>query len=234
MTFSGKVFSSIERDLGPPYAYPEAINTLGSNEVNRSLLWSELSQSQQEFQANKMAVHAGMVDRMDREIGHVMEQVRAMGAIENTLVLFLSDNGTSAEMMVRGDGHDPEAVCGTGATFLSLGPGWSSMANTPFRRHATWVHEGGITARGELRHTPGHLIDLVPTLLEVAGGKRFELWAGQPVPSAPGKSLLPLFEKDGTVKHDSFWWLHEEYSALARQELPPASASGNQIAPTER
>ena len=108
------------------------------------------------------------------------------------------------------------------------------MANTPFRRHKTWVHEGGITARGELRHTPGHLIDLVPTLLEVAGGKRFELWAGQPVPSAPGKSLLPLFEKDGTVKHDSFWWLHEEYSALARQELPPVSASGNQIAPTER
>ena len=222
----GKTLSPIEREVGPPYAYPEAIGTLGSNEVNRPLPWSDLRQSQREFQANKMAVHAAMVDRMDREIGRVLDQIRAMGVLENTLVLFLSDNGASAEMMVRGDGHDPEAVCGTGATFLSLGPGWSSLANTPFRRHKTWVHEGGIStplivhwprgivALGELRHTPGHIIDLVPTILAVAGGKRFETWEGQPVPPAPGKSLVPLFSKDGTVTHESFWWLHEENRAL--------------------
>jgi arylsulfatase len=168
-----------------------------------------------------MAVHAAMVDRMDREIGRVLDQVRSMGAMENTLIFFLSDNGASAEMMVRGDGHDPDAVCGTGATFLCIGPGWSSMANTPFRRHKTWVHEGGIStplivhwprgfaARGELRRTPGHIIDFVPTILEVAGGKRPSQWAGVPVPPAPGRSLVPVFTKDGTVTHDSFWWLHE-------------------------
>jgi len=149
-----------------------------------------------------------------------------MGAMENTLILFLSDNGASAEMMIRGDGHNPEAICGTGATFLSLGPGWSSLANTPFRRHKTWVHEGGIStplivhwprgidARGKLRHTPGHVIDLVPTILEIAGGKPFKMWSGQPVPPAPGKSLASVFAKDGTVPREFLWWLHEENRAL--------------------
>src|SRR5205814_232746 len=111
--------------------------------------------------------------------------------------------------------------CGTGATFLSIGPGWSSLANTPFRRHKTWVHEGGIStplivswpkgiaARGELRNAPGHLVDLVPTILETVGGKPFEKWEGQPVPAAPGKSLVSLLAKDGTIARDSLWWLHE-------------------------
>jgi arylsulfatase len=149
-----------------------------------------------------------------------------MKALDDTLVFFLSDNGASAEIMVRGDGHDPDAACGTGATFLCIGPGWSTLCNTPFRRHKTWVHEGGIStplivhwprgiaARGELRHTPGHVIDLVPTVLEVAGGRRPLKWEGRVVPAAPGKSLVPLFARDGTVTRDSLWWLHEGNRAL--------------------
>jgi arylsulfatase len=117
---------------------PEAMKKLGPNELNRPLAWKDLSAAQREFQANKMAVHAAMVDRMDQEIGRVIAQLRAMDALDNTIVMFMSDNGASAEMMVRGDGHDPHAECGTGATFLSIGPGWSSMCNTPFRRHKTW------------------------------------------------------------------------------------------------
>ena len=226
MHIGGSVLAEVERNLGPPYAYPEALKKLGPNEVNRPIAWNELNQDQREFQAAKMAIHAAMVDRMDREIGRVLAQVKAMGALENTLVFFLSDNGASAEMMVRGDGHDPHAECGTGATFLSIGPGWSSLANTPFRRHKIWVHEGGIStplivhwpkgiaARGELRHTPGHIIDLLPTILEAAGSKPFAKWQGQPVPNAPGKSLLPLFAKDGTVRHEFLWWLHEGNRAL--------------------
>ena len=222
----GSALSAIERNVGPPYAFPDALVKLGPNEVNRPLAWTELIPAQRKFQADKMSVHAAMVDRMDREIGRVLGQVRAMGEEENTLVLFLSDNGASAEIMVRGDGHDPDAECGTGATFLSIGPGWSSMANTPFRRHKTWVHEGGIStpliarwprgiaARGELRRTPGHIIDIAPTLLELAGGKAPETWAGGAVPRPPGKSLVPLFSKDGTVRHETFWWLHEGNRAL--------------------
>jgi arylsulfatase len=217
---------ALERDVGPPYHFPDALKKLGPAEVNRPLPWRELSEEQQAFQAAKMAVHAAMIDRMDREIGRIVEQLHAMNALENTLLLFLSDNGASAEIMVRGDGHDPSAAPGSAASFLCLGPGWSSAANTPLRRHKTWVHEGGIStplivhwphgiaARGELRHNPGHLIDIVPTILEVAGGKRLETWNGQPVPPAPGKSLAPVFTADGSVTHEYFWWLHEDNRAL--------------------
>ncbi len=226
MRLGGSALAPIERELGPPYAFPAAIAKLGPNELNRPLAWDTLTADQRHFQAEKMAVHAAMVDRMDREIGRVLAQVGAMGATDNTLVLFLSDNGASAEMMVRGDGNDPDAVCGTGATFLSLGPGWSSMANTPFRRHKTWVHEGGIStpliirwpkgisSRGELRHAPGHVVDIVPTILEVSGGKPFATWNEQPVPLAPGLSLVPTFAKDVPLARNSIWWLHEENRAL--------------------
>jgi arylsulfatase len=222
----GDTLAPIERDVGPPYHFPDALRKLGPGEVNRPLPWNDLTDTQRAFQAKKMPVHAAMVTRMDREIGRVVDQLRAMGALDNTLILFLSDNGASAEIMVRGDGHDPKAEFGSARTFLSIGPGWSSFCNTPFRRHKTWVHEGGIstplivrwpagiTARNELRRNPGHVIDLVPTILEVAGGKRFERWQGRPVPPAPGKSLVPVFAKDGTVTHDSLWWLHEGNRAL--------------------
>jgi len=222
----GSVLAPIEREVGPPYRFPAAIAKLGPNELQRPLPWDTLTAEQREFQAAKMAVHAAMVDRMDREIGRVLAQIEAMGAAANTLVFFLSDNGASAEIMVRGDGHDPDAACGTGATFLSIGPGWSSMCNTPFRRHKTWVHEGGIStpliacwprgiaARGELRHAPGHVVDLVPTILEVAGGKPFETWNEQPVPPAPGRSLVPAFATDAVIARDSLWWLHEGNRAL--------------------
>ncbi len=226
LKIGGDALSAVERDVGPPYNFPDALKKLGPNEVNRPLPWKELTAEQRDFQACKMAVHAAMVDRMDREIGRVLDQLRAMKAMDNTLIFFLSDNGASAEIMVRGDGHDPDAECGTGATFLCIGPGWSTMCNTPFRRHKTWVHEGGIStplivhwpkgiaAKNELRRTPGHVVDLVPTVLEAAGGKRPEKWDGKPLPPAPGKSLLPLFAKDGTVQHETIWWLHEGNRAL--------------------
>jgi arylsulfatase A-like enzyme len=226
MTIGGTVLAPVERDLGPPYAFPDAIRNLGPNEVNRPVRWTDLNANQREFQAKKMAVHAAMVDRMDREIGRLLEQLSAMGSLDNTLIFFLSDNGASAEMMVRGDGHDPDAECGTGATFLSIGPGWSSLANTPFRRHKTWVHEGGIStplivhwpkgiaARGEVRHAMGHVIDLVPTILQVAGARRLKTWEGRPAPPAPGKSLVPVFASDGEIVRDFLWWHHEGNRAL--------------------
>lgn len=221
LKIGGTSLSAIERDLGPPYPFPDAIKKLGPNELNRPLPWKDLTAEQREFQACKMAVHAAMVDRMDREIGRVLRQIKEMGSLDNTLVLFLSDNGASAEIMVRGDGHDPHAECGTGATFLSIGPGWSSLANTPHRRHKTWVHEGGIStplivhwpkgiaARGELRHAAGHVIDLLPTVLEATGGKKLEN-----APPAPGVSMLPLFKSDAEVKRESIWWQHEGNRAM--------------------
>ena len=218
--------SALEREVGPPYAFPAEIAKLGPGEINRPIPWTELTTEQREFQATKMAIHAAMIDRMDHEIGRVLAQVKAMGAMENTMVIFLSDNGASAEIMVRGDGNDLNAAPGSEGSFLCLGPGFSSAANTPFRRHKTWVHEGGIAtpfivqwpkgiaAHGELRHNPGHIIDIVPTVLEIAGGKPLATWEGNPVPAAPGRSLVPAFAKDGAVRHDYLWWLHEGNRAL--------------------
>jgi arylsulfatase len=128
--------------------------------------------------------------------------------------------------MVRGDGHDPAAAPGSAATHLCLGPGFSSACNTPFRRHKTWVHEGGIStpfimhwpegiaARGALRHDPAHLIDIVPTIVEAAGGKSQELAAAAMAPPPPGQSLVPAFAGDGKVLHESLWWQHEGNRAL--------------------
>ena len=218
--------SAVDRDVGPPYHFPEAMKTLGPGEVNRPLAWDDLSDEQHEFQATKMAIHAAMIDRMDREIGRIVDQLRSMQALDDTILFFLSDNGASAEIMVRDDGHDASASMGSAATHLCLGPGWSSVANTPLRRHKTWVHEGGISTplivhwpngireRGELRRNPGHVIDLVPTVLEVCGGRRAETWQGKPVPAAPGKSLVPAFSLDGSVARDCLWWLHEGNRAI--------------------
>ena len=218
--------SALEPEIGPPYSFPDALKKLGPDEVNRPLPWGDLTASQQRFQATKMAIHAAMVDRMDREIGRVVGQLKAMGAFENTLILFASDNGASAEIMVRDGGHDPLAAPGSAATYLCLGPGFSSACNTPFRRHKSWTYEGGIAtplvvhwpagiaARNELRHTPSHLIDIVPTVLELAGLAKPGEWNGAPVPAAPGKSLVPAFAKDQGIGRDCLWWLHEKHRAV--------------------
>jgi len=218
--------SALEREVGPPYAFPDAMKKLGSGEVNRPLPWAELTDEQRRFQATKMAIHAAMVDRMDQEIGRIIAQLKAMGAYENTLILFASDNGASAEIMVRDGGHDQQAAMGSAATYLSIGPGFSSAANTPHRRHKTWVHEGGIStpliaswpagisAHGELRHTPGHVVDIVPTILELAGTQKPAEWKGQPMPPAPGKSLVAALKSDVTIERPSLWWLHEENKAI--------------------
>ncbi|MCA8995968.1 MAG: arylsulfatase [Planctomycetaceae bacterium] len=218
--------SGLEREVGPPYHFPEALELLGPGEINRPLPWEELTDLQQQFQSMKMAIHAAMVDRMDRELGRVLHQLEEMGELDNTLILFLSDNGASAEIMVRGDGHDPKAEPGSADTHLCLGPGFSSAANTPFRRHKTWVHEGGIatplivswptgiSARNELRRTPGHVIDIVPTLLDVTGSQRPDRWKETTFPAFPGKSLKPAFHDDVIVDRDCLWWLHEGNKAI--------------------
>ncbi len=199
----------------------------GPGEVGRAVPWESLSETEQRFQAEKMAVHAAMVDRMDREIGRVLEQIKAMGDRENTIVLFVSDNGASAELIVRGDGHDRSAPMGSGATYLCLGPGWSTASNTPFRLHKSWVHEGGIAsplivnwpagiasdAEGELRRTPGHFVDLLPTLLEVAGARQRDLVrAGGP--PLPGRSLVPAFNEDRPIDRAYLFYRHDGHQAL--------------------
>ncbi len=231
--------SQMEADLGPPYDFPDAFAKLGPGEVKHPVPWTTLNAEQQLFQATKMAIHAAMVDRVDQEVGRLIQQLKAMHAFENTLILFASDNGASAEIMVRHGGHDPEAAPGSAATYLCLGPGFSSAANTPFRRHKTWVHEGGIStplvvhwpagiaARGELRHAPTHVIDVVPTILELAGIDKPAQWHGTAIPPAPGRSLVPAFKREVEVQRDLLWWLHDGHRAIRVGNWKLVAAEGD-------
>ena len=217
--------SAVERDLGPPYAFDDVLPTVGPQEVNRPLPWNSLTAQQQAFQAMKMAIHAAMVDVMDRQIGQVLDQLRAMEALDNTLVIFASDNGASAEMMIRGEGHNPAAAAGSRKTFLCLGPGWSTTANTPFRRHKTWTHEGGIAtplivhwpaglqASGELRHAMVHLVDVAPTVLEVTGVELPAAYGGVAMPPLQGRSFSAALADDAVV-HEVLWWCHDGHRAV--------------------
>ena len=227
--------SAVERELGPPYDFPDHLKILGDGEVNRPLPWSELTGQQRRFQADKMAVHAAMVDRMDQQIGRIVSQVRSMGVLDNTLILFLSDNGASAEIMVRGDGHDPRAAPGSAESYLCLGPGWSTTCNTPFRRHKTWVHEGGIStpliahwpagfsAKNEFRQAVGHVIDIVPTILDLAQATP----AGDGGPEFPGASLVPILQDASSCGHDSVWWCHEGHRAFRQGHWKLVAAKGD-------
>ncbi len=237
--------SEIEYDLGPPYDFPEAIKKLGEGEINRPQRWELLSEKQKQFQTKKMAIHAAMIDRMDQEIGRVLQQLQSMDAMENTLILFLSDNGASAEIMVRTDGHDPEVPPGSGPSYECLGPGWSTVSNTPFRRHKTWVHEGGIRTpmiahwpksigsaaekldasnSSPFRRIPAHVIDVVPTILEVAGAS--ESSKRETSVGFPGKSLVRAFKADGQSAARSLWWSHEGNRAIRRDGYKLVAAKG--------
>lgn len=219
---------ALDTSVVPAWNFPaeQLAREIGPGEAAHAVPWGMLTAEQQRFQPMKMALHAAMVHRMDIEIGRVLDRVREMGAWENTVVLFASDNGASAEQIIRGDRHDPGRPPGGAGTFLSLGPGWSSAANTPFRLHKSWVHEGGIStpfivhwpagirARGQWRHTPGHFVDIPPTLLELAGGAWPAELDGRSVPPPPGKSLVPVFRKDRKEFHPSLWWAHDGNRAI--------------------
>ena len=229
----------VEREVGPPYPFPDAVKILGDGEINRPVPWTELTPAQQSFQSEKMAIHAAMIESMDQQVGRILAQLKVMAAFDDTLVLFASDNGASAEIMVRGEGHDPLAPPGSRKSFLCLGPGWSSCANTPFRRHKTWVHEGGIatpwivhwprgcSARGELRTQPVHVIDVPPTVLALAGVAPPTEYDGKPVPLMQGRSFAKaIVDPSAAPAHDSLWWCHEGNRAVRVGDWKLVAAKG--------
>lgn len=220
--------SRMDPDVVPSWNLkPEELSSrIGPEEIAFAVPWGLLTEAQKEFQASKMAIHAAMVDRLDQEIGRILDQLRVMKSFDNTLILFVSDNGASAEQMIRGAGHNPSASPGSAGSYLCLGPGFSSAANTPFRLHKSWVHEGGISTpfilhwpkgikhQGQLRHTVAHLIDIPPTLMELAGGDWPKEWDGLKTPEIPGRSLVPGLRKDQKNLHDFLWWYHSDNRAL--------------------
>jgi arylsulfatase len=205
----------------------ELITQIDPAETGRAVPWNELSIEQQEFQATKMAIHAAMVSRMDQEIGRYVEALKRLGYYENTIIFFCSDNGASTEIMNRADKHTIGAVAGSADSYLCLGPGWSSAANTPFRLHKTWVHEGGIATplvvhwpggikdTNAFRNMPSHIIDIAPTMLELAGIDPAELNART---EAPGISLVPFLGQDIQTEREPLFFHHENKKALRHSD----------------
>lgn len=191
--------------------------------------WADVPEKERDDWDLRMAMYAAMIDRMDRGIGQVLDAVRRSGTEENTLVLFLSDNGASAEFLDSwpnpARGHKPGSVVGTRESHKCLEVGWANAANTPFREHKMWVHEGGISApliarwpagiaaRGSLTRAVGHVTDLMPTALELAGAKYPAEFAGRKLTPVEGKSLVPAFGGKTTAGR-VLAWEHEGNRAI--------------------
>ena len=154
-----------------------------------------------------MQMYAAQIDRMDQGIGRLVETLEARGALDDTLIFFLSDNGGCHE----GQGY---------------GQPWATASNTPFRRHKHWTHEGGISTpfiahwparireAGGLVHDVGHITDLMPTLVEATGAAYPAERGGRAILPMEGRSLMPLLEGRTRPPPDLLCWEHEGNRAV--------------------
>jgi arylsulfatase len=186
--------------------------------------WSELPDSVRWEEARKMEVYAAMIDRLDWNIGRVLDKIKETGRDENTLIIFVSDNGASAEM-VRLTDDDDEAEIGTMARWVSLGGDWANVSNTPFRYFKNNSFEGGINTPmiaywpetidpGSFSRFPGHFIDIMPTLVEISGASYPENFNGQAVIPMQGQSLLPVFHGESPQRQRPLYWAWQRGRAM--------------------
>jgi arylsulfatase A-like enzyme len=174
----------------------------------------------------RMAVYAAMIGRMDYGIGRVLETLRKMGADENTLVLFMSDNGGCHERIRKDKLITPGALPGERGSYVAYERNWANASNTPFRLFKHWCHEGGIATpliarwpariheKGALTHQVAHITDIMPTCLELAGVKYPESFDGNLITPTPGKSLVPIFDGKTREPHERLYWEHEGNRAV--------------------
>ncbi|MDA2938026.1 sulfatase-like hydrolase/transferase [Acidobacteria bacterium AH-259-A15] len=189
-----------------------------------------------DWDARAMAVHAAMVDRVDRGIGRIIDKLKQLKLLDSTLILFFSDNGASPEEPRRPGfdrpsetrdgrkmvyGKSDRGLPGIEQTFSGIGPMWANASNTPFRYWKKEQYEGGvctplivhwpdgITARpGSITHQPGHVIDILATCLEVAGAQYPTKYKGHQITPLEGKSLLPIFHAQQRAAHAAIFFEH--------------------------
>jgi arylsulfatase len=154
----------------------------------------------QEWNSNLMTVYAAMVDCVDQGIGRIVKTLEETGRADNTIILVFNDNGGCAE---QAGGDDPTNIAGPKEHYVSCGAGWAYAQNTPFRRYKGWSHEGGIATPLVVRwpgvvkpntitREVGHLVDLLPTFMEVADAERPAMRDDKNAPPLEGSSLLPV------------------------------------------
>jgi arylsulfatase len=176
--------------------------------------WQILSDSLRSIEEQKMEVYAAMIDRMDQKIGEIIEKLRFLGKLDNTVFIFLSDNGASAEMVnLPGDGK-----IGTAGQWTSLGQDWANVGNTPLRLYKNYSFEGGIKTpliiswpkglghQNSINHFPAHLIDILPTLAELSGATYPEQLKGKSILPTEGESLVPAIRGSKSVRKKPLFW----------------------------
>lgn len=197
--------------------------------------WDSLSEEDQRELDFRRAMYAGQVDSLDQNIGRLVDHLKKRGVLDNTLILFLSDNGCSGELGLFGmnwETHREENY----ATWkrksgwsISQGQCWAAYSNTPLRKYKKFTHEGGI-ATPLIAHWPAgiekpgrietepvfHLIDVMPTLVEIAGAKYPTRRQGRAIPPMEGVSMLPFIRKaDAPASAPrAIYWQHETHGAI--------------------
>ena len=184
--------------------------------------WDKLSDEQRAEWARRMEIYAAMVAGMDDGVGKLMAELGKLGVAENTLVLFVSDNGGAAEDPHRGR---PGAELGSRDSFWGYGRPWATVSNTPWRLHKVTAYEGGIStpaiahwpagipqsANGTLVRGPAHLLDVMPTLVEVAGhvyptdARKLE-----------GRSIVSMIKGQSGANDRTLCWEHEGNRAIRK------------------
>ena len=191
-----------------------------SDTDSRSYEWAT---ADHEFEDLRMAVYAAMIDAMDQNIGRLLATLDELGVAENTVLMFLSDNGGCSE---EPGGRDPsQRRPGPAEDYVAVGPAWGWAQNAPFRRYKSWVHEGGICTPFIVRwpgHVPagaisrqvGHIIDLLPTCLELGRGEYPRQYNDHDILPVEGKSLVPVFRGRTREPHRQLYWEWSGNSAI--------------------
>lgn len=184
--------------------------------------WSKLSDDDKRRYDDLMAAYAACVHHMDQSVGVLIDGLKSRGQFDNTVIMFMSDNGGSAEGGARGKlTGDPT----TADSDWFAGKSWAWVQDTPFRKFKHYNHEGGIAtpliihwpnglqANGEWRRQPAHVIDIMPTICELTGATYPVRHNDHPVHPMEGKSLVPAFAGK-EIERDAIYWEHEGNAAI--------------------
>ena len=194
--------------------------------------WSELSDEEKDAEDLKMAVYAAMIDRVDQNLGRLFAKVRDLGEWENTLVLFLTDNGACPEQ----PNTTPEIPPGPVESYRTISVEWANASNTPYRKFKSTDYEGGIRTpfiahwpgviEGGTTDQVGHIIDVSATFRDITGAGYPAVIADKKTRPPVGKSLLPVFRGQQRESHAVLFWHFNRANAVREGSLKAVRQGG--------